>query len=117
VLEGGLGRDELVGGSGADIFRFSRVADSYRGANDVIDDFLPAKDVLDLSALGYTGFGDGTEGTVKVAFSSETGRSYVKSLDVDAAGQRFEITLIGDLAGALGTHNFIFDHPAANGWG
>ncbi|MBA1242799.1 hypothetical protein G7016_08630 [Pseudomonas japonica] len=111
VLDGGTGRDELTGGSGADTFRFTHVADSYRGANDVITDFLPAKDVLDLSALGFTGFGDGTDGTVKITFSNDTGRSYIKSLDVDADGHRFEITALGDLVGLLGSGNFVFAHP------
>ncbi len=48
-LRGGGGTDEMVGGSGADLFQFRAVADSPDGdARDVIRDFTPGSDRLDL---------------------------------------------------------------------
>ncbi|WP_040262492.1 M10 family metallopeptidase C-terminal domain-containing protein [Pseudomonas massiliensis] len=108
VLDGGLGKDELTGGTGVDRFRFSSTADSIRGQNDVIVDFLASRDVLDLSVLGYTGLGNGTDGTVKVVYNNELDRTYIKNFDVNASGERFEITLLGNLQGQLGADDFMF---------
>ncbi|WP_426152996.1 M10 family metallopeptidase C-terminal domain-containing protein [Pseudomonas sp. DC3000-4b1] len=108
VLDGGLGKDELTGGTGVDSFRFSSTADSIRGQNDVIVDFLASRDILDLSALGYTGLGDGSDGTVKVVYNNELDRTYIKNFDANASGERFEITLLGNLQGQLGVDDFIF---------
>ena len=49
VLVGGPGRDALTGGSGHDLFRF-RDGDSPPGAADVIHDFDPDRDTIDLRA-------------------------------------------------------------------
>lgn len=108
VLDGGLGKDQLNGGSGADSFRFGSTAESVRGSNDVIVDFLALKDTIDVSALGYTGLGDGTDGTVKVVYNSDLDRTYIKNFDANASGERFEITLLGNLEGQLGADNFVF---------
>jgi Ca2+-binding RTX toxin-like protein len=108
VLEGGEGRDSLTGGTGADTFLYGSPLSSYRGANDQILDFLSAKDVIDVKALGYTGLGDGTDGTLKVAYSAATDRTYIKDLDADALGHRFEITLLGNLSDELDDSNFRF---------
>ncbi len=108
VLNGGGGRDRLQGGTGADTFVYDSPLDSYRGANDLILDFLASKDVIDVSALGYTGLGDGTQGTLKVAYSAEAGRTYIKDLETDALGHRFEVALDGDVSQQLNAGNFIF---------
>ncbi len=50
VLVGGPGRDALTGGSGHDLFRF-RDGDSLPGAADVIHDFDPDRDTIDLRAI------------------------------------------------------------------
>lgn len=108
ILDGGLGQDKLAGGSGADTFRFTSIADSVRGDNDVILDFLAFKDKVDVSALGYTGVGDGTEGTLKLVYNGDLDRTYLKSFEADANGERFEITLLGQHDSHFSGENFIF---------
>ena len=46
ILEGGAGDDDLVGGFGADTFKFSS-----GDGDDVIEDFTPGEDKIDLSAI------------------------------------------------------------------
>ena len=73
MLIGGAGADTLTGGDGADIFDFNGITESSPGAaRDVITDFLPGTDRIDLSTLdassllrgnqafGYIGAGDFT---------------------------------------------------------
>lgn len=51
-LAGGAGRDRLAGGAGADSFIWSSHAESRSGTGrDVIEDFDPGADVIDLSAV------------------------------------------------------------------
>ena len=109
ILIGGLGRDRLMGGSGADTFAYETKEDSFRGGNDLISDFRPTLDRLDVSALGYTGLGDGTHGTLKVAYSADTDRTYLKDLEANSNAHRFEITLSGDLTDQLTEKAFVFN--------
>jgi serralysin len=52
VLVGGLGSDTLIGGLGADVFVFADPLDSVAGdGRDVIQDFKPSLDRMDLSGL------------------------------------------------------------------
>lgn len=52
VLVGGSGRDLLIGGPGADLFRFRSAAEAGNGAaRDVILDFQPGIDRIDLRAI------------------------------------------------------------------
>lgn len=52
LLDGGSGSDRLSGGSGADIFRYQASTDSRSGRHaDLITDFRPGSDHLDLVAL------------------------------------------------------------------
>ncbi len=53
VLVGGAGRDVLQGGAGADIFRFTSLADIGQagGARDVIRDFAPGLDLIDIARI------------------------------------------------------------------
>lgn len=117
VLQGNLGRDLLSGGRGADVFRYASVADSFRTAtgngSDRILDFNANQDQLDLSALGFTGFGDGYHGTVAIRTNADDGRTYLKSFEADAEGHRFELVFNGDVSGALTASNVLFAPSAA----
>ncbi|RON13142.1 M10 family metallopeptidase C-terminal domain-containing protein [Pseudomonas frederiksbergensis] len=114
-LDGGAGMDTLTGGFGADIFVFSNRLDSYRnyntgGANlgDLITDFDITADKIDLSAMGFTGLGDGKNNTVYVVLNSAGTKTYIKSLTADANGNRFEVALDGNYLDKLTSANFVF---------
>jgi Ca2+-binding RTX toxin-like protein len=53
LLVGGMGHDLLTGGTGADTFDFNLIAESRPGAvySDLITDFAPGVDKIDLSAI------------------------------------------------------------------
>lgn len=112
VLVGGLGADQLTGGSGADIFRYQTVEDSYRSdssrAVDLIKDFSTHQDRIDVSALGFIGLGDGTDGTLKVDYNAKLDRTYIRDLEGNAAGRHFEVTLAGNYADTLTEAQFNF---------
>ncbi|ODN68996.1 calcium-binding protein [Methylobrevis pamukkalensis] len=62
-LFGGTGRDILTGGSGEDAFVFTQLADSRTGSNrDVITDFQPDIDFIDLGDLDANAFAGGNQG-------------------------------------------------------
>ncbi|WKN21811.1 M10 family metallopeptidase C-terminal domain-containing protein [Azotobacter vinelandii] len=119
TLDGGAGRDSLSGGGGADLFRFSSREDSHRTASegfaDRIRDFDPAEDRIDLSALGFSGLGDGRNGTLAVQVNGAGTRTYLKSFEADAEGRRFEVVLDGDYAGLLDDGQLIFAPPRLEG--
>ncbi|WP_335944278.1 putative Ig domain-containing protein [Pseudomonas sp. G166] len=112
ILVGGTGVDKLTGGAGADVFRYTSKLDSYRtsstSASDQILDFDVAADKIDVSALGYTGLGNGLNGTLQVTYSASSNRTYLKDLTVDANGNRFEVSLAGNLVSSLTASHFAF---------
>jgi uncharacterized delta-60 repeat protein len=109
VLVGGAGQDTLTGGSGDDLFRFDSVSDSYRTRHvDLIRDFTSGEDLIDVSALGFTGLGTGYDGTLAVRLSADGTRTYLKSFEADAQGQRFELSLNGNHADLAAT-DLVFD--------
>jgi parallel beta-helix repeat protein len=112
VLIGGTGADKLTGGAGADVFRYTSKLDSYRtattSASDQILDFDVAADKIDVSALGYTGLGNGLNGTLQVSYSASTNRTYLKDGTADANGNRFEVSLAGNLLNSLNASHFVF---------
>lgn len=114
ILIGGAGADKLTGGDGADIFRFTHISDSARDGStskaDLITDFDVTQDKIDVAGLGFSGLGNGKDGTLQVAYNASTDRTYIKSLDADENGQRFEIGLSGNLVGKLTNDAFIFQH-------
>lgn len=112
VLTGLGGKDTLTGGSGADTFRYLSVNDSFHGGADLITDFAFARDTLDVSALGFTGLGDGSGTTLRLAYSAATDRTYVQNKVADAQGHTFEVGLTGNLVDHLSAANFEFA-PAA----
>lgn len=119
LLQGNGGRDLLVGGAGADIFRFTDISDSYRTStqaqSDRILDFNAAEDRIDLLALGFSGIGDGHDGTLAIQANAEGTRTYLKSFEADASGQRFELVLEGNLVGQLNNTNLVFTPPTVEG--
>lgn len=85
-LDGGTGFDLLTGGAGADTFIFALGESGASGvARDLITDFTPGEDLIDLRALGLRGFigdaaFDGASGQVRYAI---TGGSGVISIDIN----------------------------------
>ncbi|MBV7495042.1 hypothetical protein KW837_12285 [Pseudomonas sp. PDM24] len=102
----------LSGGVGNDVFRYASVTDSFRTADsndsDRILDFNPAEDRIDLSALGFTGIGNGYDGTLLIGNNADDTRTYLKSFEANADGQRFELMLDGNFAGQLDASNLTF---------
>jgi serralysin len=119
VLQGGGGRDVLAGGAGADIFRFIQISDSYRTANetgsDRILDFDASQDRIELISLGFTGIGDGHNGTLAIQANADGTRTYLKSFDANTDGQRFELAFDGNLVGQLNSTNLVFTAPTVEG--
>ncbi|WP_053214574.1 calcium-binding protein [Pseudomonas sp. Q12-87] len=119
VLQGNGGRDVLQGGAGADILRFTELGDSFRTAtqnnSDRVQDFDVSQDRIDLIALGFTGIGNGHDGTLAISASEDGTRTYLKSYDADASGQRFELVLDGNLVGQLDSSNLVFTAPTIEG--
>ncbi|SFW58925.1 calcium-binding protein [Pseudomonas sp. NFACC10-1] len=119
VLQGAGGRDVLAGGTGSDIFCFTQISDSYRTAtetgSDRILDFDASQDRVDLISLGFTGIGDGHNGTLAIQANAEGTRTYLKSFDADANGQRFELAFEGNLTGQFNSTNLVFTAPTVEG--
>ena len=119
ILVGGTGADKLTGGAGADVFRYTATLDSYRtsatSSSDQILDFDVAADKIDVSALGYTGLGNGLNGTLQLTYSATSNRTYLKDLTVDANGNRFEVSLAGNLVNSLTASHFVFANQTTSG--
>ena len=90
TLIGGSGADIMIGNVGADIFVFETVSDSVIGGDeDVITDFEPGTDRLDLSALasGMTlQIGGALTGTGLSTRTAETGGDTLVYVDADGDG-------------------------------
>lgn len=106
LLDGGAGIDRLTGGAGADIFRFVHTGDSVRGASDLITDFTPGEDRLDMTSLGLSGLGNGHDGTLRAVYNASLDRTYLQSLDADSDGQYFQLALAGNYLGRLNASDF-----------
>lgn len=113
VLIGGAGADTLVGGSGRDTFAYQAGGDSYAGASDLIRDFTVGVDRIDVSALGFTGLGNGRDNTLSVAYNASTDRTYIRSTQADADGHKFQVSLVGDYSHTLDASDFAFADNSA----
>lgn len=93
LLVGGEGTDRMSGDAGADVFRFLLVSDSRPGAlRDVIRDFQPGTDVIDLAAIDADTRAAGDQAFVFIAdaaFSGVAGQ-------LRYAGQLLEADVNGD---------------------
>lgn len=72
VYQGNGGRDRHYDGNGADVFRCVSVEDSYRtvtkAASDALIWFHAIEDRIDLMGLGFSGIGNGHDGTLAIAY-------------------------------------------------
>ena len=107
-LDGGAGGDRLIGGAGADTFAFSALADSTVTAagstqgRDLITDFdINASDRIDVSALGFTGLGDGSGTSLALVYDSASDLTRLYSKALDSQGGHFEVALRGDQVAGL----------------
>ncbi|NKD78126.1 hypothetical protein HEQ60_10185, partial [Haematospirillum sp. H1815] len=85
LLEGGAGADTLTGGEGRDIFAYDTAKDTV---GDVITDFTPGSDTLDLSQIGG------------LAFSEDGRRAYAVWTQRDEHGN---LQVLGDIDGQAET--------------
>ncbi|KGU86116.1 M10 family metallopeptidase C-terminal domain-containing protein [Pseudomonas mediterranea] len=119
LLDGQQGRDLLTGGAGTDTFRYQSVTDSYRTAtaahSDRITDFDPSTDTIELFSLGFLGLGDGHDGTLAIRVNEGGTRTYLKSFDANANGERFELVFDGDLSQTLNETNLLFQQASLTG--
>lgn len=119
LLDGQQGRDLLTGGAGADTFRYQSVTDSFRTAtaahSDRITDFDPSTDTLDLSSLGFLGLGNGHDGTLAIGVNESGTRTYLKSFEANADGERFEVVFDGNLGQTLNETNLLFQQARLMG--
>ena len=102
----------------ADVFRYLSTEDSYRTDShsfaDLIEGFT-VDDKIDVSALGYTGFGEGTGTTLEMVYNNELDRTYLRDVEADAQGHRFQVGLAGDWRESLDEDDMIFAPDAEIG--
>ena len=98
TLVGGLGRDELEGGEGGDVFRYESVLEF----GDVIGDFDPLQDLLDLTAISA-----GAETSVRVV---QQGNKAMVLASVDGGPQ----SLVAQLKFVDASELSVGDNPGDN---
>ncbi|WP_027998875.1 M10 family metallopeptidase C-terminal domain-containing protein [Sinorhizobium arboris] len=93
TLIGGNGADRLIGGAGADTFVFQTIAHSAPAARDVIDDFAPGVDRIDLRSIDANSNASGDQAFLFIggnAFHGKAGelnfRSGVIAGDINGDG-------------------------------
>lgn len=87
VLVGGPGGDVMQGGAGRDMFRFFGAMDSPRLAADLITDFRPNEDLLDLRAMNLTYAGSGAHQGQRSVRWDHVGQQTHVLIDVNGDGQ------------------------------
>jgi Ca2+-binding RTX toxin-like protein len=114
ILDGGSGKDVMTGGAGADVFDFNDASESpvdFASA-DIITDFTPGEDLIDLSdvaagVLTFSATGSyvaGVPGVKLASFSSDT----MVYVDVDGNGVTdMRIILSGVEASSLSANDFV----------
>ena len=94
------------------------VLDLTLHATDVFADLIEGftvDDKIDVSALGYTGFGEGTGTTLEMVYNNELDRTYLRDVEADAQGHRFQVGLAGDWRESLDEDDMIFAPDAEIG--
>lgn len=126
ILAGNDGGDDLHGGAGADTFVYLDRHDSIEGETtalldqlmrsgaeeDTIFNFDISQDVLDVSAVGFTGLGSGNNGTLKVIYDPENNLTLLRNYELQRDGSQFELAFDGNLATSLTNANLVI--AAAN---
>ncbi len=107
ILIGGAGRDTMTGGTGSDVFLFKSLADmgSTASTRDIITDFTPGTDKIDLSAIDANSKVAGLQNFVFLPadHQSFTGKPGELAWETDTARN---VTIIqGDVNGD-GVHDF-----------
>lgn len=109
VLDGGAGADHMIGSWNNETYLYHQLSDSFvndaSGVSsvDLITEFnLFRGDILDVSALGFTGLGDGYNGTLNYAYDKTVEHIVVQSFETDAQGNRFKVYI--DQAYGHGEH-------------
>ncbi|WP_263263734.1 glycosyl hydrolase family 28-related protein [Pseudomonas sp. RIT-PI-S] len=118
-IDGGAGGDRLSGGNGADTFVFKALGDSVvtgtgsTSGRDLIIDFdINGSDRLDVSALGFTGLGDGSGTSLALAYDSAHDLTRLYSREHNAQGGHFEVALSGDQVAGLKLGGIDFAFPS-----
>jgi parallel beta-helix repeat protein len=119
MLQGGSNVDTMTGGAGADLFVFKSVAESKPGAGDLITDFAPGADKLDLSAIDANTKVSGDQAFAFLGVGTFTGHAGELRIDhtdpsktvitADINGDKiadFQVTLTGHVD--LTSGDFIF---------
>ena len=114
VLDGGAGTDRLTGGAGADTFRFAALSDlGLSATRDVITDFTPGQDRIDLSAMDANAALAGDQAfSFLTAFTNAAGQvcvagnSVLLNTDTDLDAE-YEIQLLGTFATPLTAASFV----------
>ncbi|MET1109885.1 MAG: M10 family metallopeptidase C-terminal domain-containing protein, partial [Allosphingosinicella sp.] len=73
LIHGNLGADTLRGGGGADVFRYDSTAESNSASRDLILDFTPGADKIDLSRIDANGAAAGDQAFVWIGASAFSG--------------------------------------------
>ena len=61
-----------------------------------------------MSRPGILGLGDGSNGTLYMTLNTAGDKTYIKSAEADADGNRFEIALNGNYLNTLTASDFVF---------
>ncbi|HEU0099170.1 MAG TPA: M10 family metallopeptidase C-terminal domain-containing protein [Allosphingosinicella sp.] len=119
LFHGGLGADESRGGGGADVFRYESTAESANGLPDLIFDFTPGTDRIELDRIDANSLLAGDQAFAWIgsaAFSGSAGElrahddgwRWLIEGDVDGDGSAdFTIALILEGPAPLGAGDFV----------
>ncbi|WP_238364894.1 calcium-binding protein [Mesobacterium pallidum] len=105
MLDGGTERDELLGGRGNDTLTGGSQADTFvfdfDGGHDVVTDFTDGVDLIDVSALAFTGFAPDIQ-----PFMIQSGADVV--IDLSYGALTNTITIESEVVASIDASDFIF---------